>query len=133
MSVFFSLICIFLIFITLPSVTFLIKLEARVNECHVKMLENARKMLEINDEVRRTIKKVNKVLRILSNKKLHQVKNSIMLLFDIIQIIMLIKSFNLSKNSKSINFKLLRYIAYAIIGQEIFRKTLNSVQNFCTI
>ena len=96
-------------------------------------IDKARKILEINDEIKSTIKKINKVLRILSNKRIHQIKHFILFTFDIIQAILLLKSLKLSKEAKSIDFKMLRYIAYAKIGQEILRKILASAQNFCAI
>ena len=73
MDVFISLVCILLIFITLPCVQALIKLEVKVNELNANMLNKAREILEINDEVRKVLKKVNKVFRILTNKRLHQI------------------------------------------------------------
>ena len=133
MDVFVSLVCILLIFITLPCVQALIKLEVKVNELNANMLNKAREILEINDEVRKVLKKVNKVFRILTNKRLHQIKQIVMMSMDIIQAIMLIRSLQMAKVSKKISFSLLRKIAYARVGQEIIKKILNSIQNFCAI
>ena len=133
MDVFISLVCILLIFITLPCVQALIKLEVKVNELNANMLNKAREILEINDEVRKVLKKVNKVFRILTNKRLHQIKQIVMMSMDIIQAIMLIRSLQMAKVSKKISFSLLRKIAYARVGQEIIKKILNSIQNFCAI
>ena len=94
---FISTLSIFLlIFLEIALTIFCVKkmqiLETKVNEMHLKMLENAKKILEINDEVKKTIKKTNKIIKILSNKKLHQIRKIIMMIVDIIQLIMLIKS-----------------------------------------
>ena len=133
MDVFISLLCILLIFITLPSVQALIKLEVKVNELNATMLNKAREMLEINDQVQTTLKKVNKVLRILSDKRIHQIKNMVFMTMDIVQAVMLLRSLKVAKGKKKIDFPLLRKIAYARIAQEILRKLLSGLQNFCAI
>ena len=133
MDVFISLLCILLIFITLPSVQALIKLEVKVNELNATMLNKAREMLEINDQVQTTLKKVNKVLRILSDKRIHQIKSMVFMTMDIVQAVMLLRSLKATKDKKKIDFPLLRKIAYARIAQEILRKLLSGLQNFCAI
>ncbi|MBQ7286932.1 MAG: hypothetical protein IJW73_04140 [Candidatus Gastranaerophilales bacterium] len=133
MDVFISLLCILLIFITLPSVQALIKLEIKVNELNATMLNKAREMLEINDQVQTTLKKVNKVLRILSDKRIHQIKSMVFMTMDIVQAVMLLRSLKVAKGKKKIDFPLLRKIAYARIAQEILRKLLSGLQNFCAI
>lgn len=100
---------------------------------HVKMLNNARKILEFNDELKKTLKKINKVVRILTNKRLLQTKRMIMMLMDIIQVILLFKSMNLQKGSKSIDINLLKNVAYTRIIQQILKKLLDGILNFCSI
>ena len=97
------------------------------------MLNKAREMLEINDQVQTTLKKVNKVLRILSDKRIHQIKSMVFMTMDIVQAVMLLRSLKVAKGKKKIDFPLLRKIAYARIAQEILRKLLSGLQNFCAI
>ena len=122
MDVFISLLCILLIFITLPAVQALIRLEIKVNELNATMLNKAREVLELNDEVQKTLKKVNKVLRILTNKRTHQIKSMVFMVLDIVQVIMLLKSLQIDKNTRKIDFPLLRKVAYARIAQEILKR-----------
>ena len=126
-----------LIFVEIILTIFCVKklqvFEAKVDEIHLKMLESSKKVLEINDEVQQTIKKLNKIIKIISNKRLHQVKRLIMITIDIVQVILLVKSLNLSKGAKTINFKLLKNIAYARVAQQILRKFLDFAQNLCAI
>ena len=124
---------IFEIIFTLFCVKKIIQCEKRVDEIHLKMLEGAKKLLEINDEVRKVLKKVNKVVKILTNKRLHQIKRILMMTLDIIQTIILFKSLDLSKGIKSINYGNLKKLAYARIIQQIMSKIINSIQNFCAI
>lgn len=128
---------ILLIFVEIAVTVFLCKkmqaFEAKIDEIHLKMLEGAKKVLEINEEIQKTIKKVNKIIKIISNKKLHQIKRLVMMIIDIIQVIMLIKSFNLAKGAKKINFKLLKNVAYAKIAQQVIKKFLDFAHNLCAI
>lgn len=100
---------------------------------HVKMLNGATKILEFNDELKKTLKKINKVVRILTNKRLLQAKRMAMMLMDIIQIILLFKSMNLQKGLKSIDVNILKNLAYARIVQQILKKLLDGILNFCSI
>ena len=124
---------IFEVIFTIFCVKKICKIEVRVDEIHVQMLEGAKKVLEINDEIRKVLKKVNKVVRIITNKRLHQIKSAIMLIMDIVQVILLFKSLNLSNGAKSFDYKLLKNIAFARVGQQIIRKVLDSIQNLCAI
>lgn len=104
-----------------------------VDELHVKMFDGARKLLEINDEIRKTLKKINKVVKILTDKKLHQIKRMVLMTMDIVQIILLLKSLNLQKGVKSLNISLLKNVAYARIIQQVLKKILDGILNFCSI
>lgn len=111
----------------------LIKLENKVNEIHITMLEKAKQILEINDEIKKVLSKINKVIRILTNKRLHQIKRIIMMSLDIIQMITLIRTFKVSKGLKHIDFDLLKKLAYARVTQQVLRKILDFAQNLCAI
>ena len=121
------------IFLTVFCVKKISLIQARVEEIHLKMIENATKILEINDEIRKTLKKVNKVIRILMNKKFHQIRKILMMTIDIVQVVLLVKSLNLSKGLKSIDIDLLKKLAYAKVGQQVLRKILDFAQNLCAI
>ena len=127
------LLIIFEIIVTVFCVKRLIKTEQYIDEVHIVMLEKAKIILEINDEIQKTIKKINKIIKFISNKKLLQTKRILMMAIDIIQIILLVKSLNLSKGAKSVNYKMLKNLAYAKIGQETIRKILDFTQNLCAI
>ena len=111
----------------------LIKLENKVNEIHITMLEKAKQILEINDEIKKVLSKINKVIRIITNKRLHQVKRIIMMSLDIIQVITLFKTLKVSKGLKTIDFDLLKKLAYARVTQQVLRKILDFAQNLCAI
>ena len=128
-------ICVLLIFFeiifTVICVKKLVELENKVNDFHIKMLEYTKKILETIDEIKKIITKINKITKILTNKKLHQIKNLIMMTMDIIQLVILIKSLKLSKGLKSIDFKVIKNLMFAKATQEIIKKVLNGIQNLC--
>lgn len=121
------------IILTIFCVKKILLLEANVDRIHLNMLEKAREILELNDEIKKVLKKINKVIRIINNKKFHQIKRIIMMTIDVIQVIFLLKSLNLSKGIKTIDFKILRRLVYAKVGQQIFKKALDFAQNLCAI
>ena len=121
------------ILLTVLCVKKLCALEVEVNEIHAQMLNRATKILEINDEIRKILKKTNKVVRILMNKKFHQIRKIIMMTIDVIQVILLLKSLNLSKGLKSVDVGLLKKLAYAKVGQQVLRKILDFAQNLCAV
>lgn len=127
------LLIIFEIIFTVYFVKILIQLENKVNIFHAKMLEIATATLQTNDKIKNVLTKFNKIVRIITNKKFHQIKRIVLMTSDIIQTILLIKSLNLSKGLKSINLNLLKKVTFARIGQQIIKKFLNFLQNLCTI
>ena len=133
-----SILSIFLlIFVEIFLTVFCVKkiqvFQAQVEEFHIKMLNSATKILEINDEIRKSLKKINKVIRILMNKKFHQIRKILMMVLDVVQVILLLKSLNLSKGLKSIDVGLLKKLAYAKASQQVLRKILDFAQNLCAI
>ena len=126
-----------LIFVEIILTIFCVKkiliFEACVDKIHLQMIEKATHILEINEDIKKTLKKINKVIRILTNKKFHQVRKIIMMTIDIIQVIILLKSLKLSKGLKSIDIGVLKKLAYAKIGQQAIKKILDFAQNLCAI
>ena len=127
------LLIIFEIIFTIFCVKIIRQCEKRVDEFHLAMLENAKKFLEVNDKIRKVLKKVNKAIKVLSNERLHQIKRIFMMSLDVIQVIILLRSLNLSKGVKSINFGNLKKLAYMRIVQQTLKKTLDFAHNLCAI
>ena len=69
----------------------------------------------------------------MTNKRFHQIRRIIMMTIDIIQVVILLKSLNLSKGLKSIDIRVLKKLAYAKIGQQALKKLLDFAQNLCAV
>ena len=117
-----------LIFLEIFAVTFccikLVEFEKKVYQFNDKLNETGEKIITTCQNIRNTLKKVNKVIKILTNKRLHQIKRIFMMTLDIIQTIILLRSLNLSKGLKSINYRTLKKLFFAQISKEIIRKIL---------
>ncbi|MBQ4646446.1 MAG: hypothetical protein IJB79_03775 [Candidatus Gastranaerophilales bacterium] len=109
------------------------EIDAKVDQIHIKMLEGAKKAFEINDEIRKTIKKINKIVKLLANERLHQIKRIIMMIVDTIQIIILLRSLDLTKGAKKIDYNMLKKLAFAKIIQQALKKFLDFAHNLCAI
>ena len=127
------LLIIFEIILTIFCVKKIRIFEEKIDNIHLQMIEVATQVLKINDTIIKTLKKVNKVVRILTNKKFHQIRKIIMMTIDIIQAIILLKSLNLSKGLKSIDIRILKKLAYAKITQQVIKKLLDFVQSLCAV
>jgi len=138
MNVFISTLAIFLlifceIFLTIFCIKKLKEIDAKVDQIHIKMLEGAKKAFEINDEIRKTIKKINKIVKLLANERLHQIKRIIMMIVDTIQIIILLRSLDLTKGAKKIDYNMLKKLAFVKIIQQALKKFLDFAHNLCAI
>ena len=110
----------------------IIELEKKVDEIHVLMLERAKNLLELIDVIKSTLKKVNKVISFITNKRFKQIRRIISLTISIIQMILLIRSFDFSKGLKSINYKNVRKIIFSQAIKELIKKTLGSLEKFAS-
>ena len=83
----------------------LIKIEKKVIAYNQNLTILGERVLEVNKIIRDTIKKINKVISIFSNRKFILIRKILRYTLNTIQIILFLKSLNLSKGLKSINYK----------------------------
>ena len=91
---------IILIFLEIAIVYYIIlkvtTFEKKVIELNKRLIITGQEINKIHIELQQTVRKVNKVVRIFTNKKFIHAKKVITVVIDIIQIVMLLQSFNLS-------------------------------------
>ena len=137
----FTLLIIFLIvfeiFATYFLVKYLVALEKKIDEFHLKLIETSQIILEINDEINKILKKINKVVKFIANKRIYQIKNIVLGVINIVQIVLLFKSLKIEKGAdkliKKLDFKVLKKVAIINISQKIIKKFLDVAQNLCAI
>lgn len=121
-------ICIIMIFLEIFTVAFccvkLVELEKRIILLNEKLTIQGENIISACKNIRNGIKKVNKVISIITNKKFWRIKKIMFIAFDLIQLIMFIKSLDLSKGLKSLNYKTLKKLLLAQVSKEIIRKIL---------
>ena len=101
--------------------------EKEVKKLHKKLILTFNLILEINEQIKTRISKINKVVSFITNKKLIKISQIIRTIIDIIQIILLLRSLNLSKGLKSINYKNIKKLILVETSRRILRKILMSM------
>ena len=124
---------LFLILLTVSEVyltVFLVKkfieFEEKINEIHRKFIVIATEVLIINDKIIEIIKKLNKVLNFITNKRVYQTISILKTIFNTAQIILLIRSFDYSKNKNIFNYKNMKKLVMSEVIRRITRKIIFS-------
>ena len=113
--------------------------------CVRKLLEYNKKIVVLNNELklygdlflrkliqfRKSIKKINKVVFFITNEKFLRIKKIVSLVFEAIQIIILIRSFKYKKGLK-FNFENLKKLLFSQAFKTILDKIILSLKS-CTI
>jgi len=94
----FILLIIFEIILTYILVKYIIKLEKKVENYHRTLMLYSVLILEINEKVKSTLKSLNKVVSILTSKKIALLKTVIHYLILAFQVFYLIRSLKSGKN-----------------------------------
>ena len=116
------------ILLTVFAVNKLIELEKKVDEFHEKFILISTEILIINDKIKETVRKTNKVLRFITNKKFYQAISIAKLVFNTIQIILLIRSFDFAKG-KLFNYKNIKKLFVSEIIRRFLRKIILTTAN----
>ncbi len=114
----------FEIILTTLCVIKIINIEKKVKILHEKLILTFNMILAINKQIKTTITKINKVVSFITNKKLIKISQIIRTTIDIIQIILLVRTLNLSKGFKSINYKNIKKLLLIETSRRILRKIL---------
>lgn len=115
------------IFLTYYIVGKIIVFEKNVNTLNQKVMDFAPKVEEVLKRIHDTLSKINRVIRILNNKKLIQAKKIIFATIEIIQIILILKSLDFSRGFR-FNFKNLKKL---VLSQSV-RYTINKLIKFAS-
>lgn len=103
----------------------LIELEKRVVLINEKLTASSKIIFVVNDKIKKTITTINKFVSIVTNKKFIQISKIIRITLNIIEIIILLRSLDLSKGLKSINYKNIKKLVFAQIVRKMLRKAFN--------
>ncbi len=93
-----------------------------------KKLTCASKMIFIvNNKIKKTIISLNKFVSIVTNKKFIQISRIIRITLNVIEIVILLRSLDLSKGIKSINYKNIKKLLLAQVIRKIIRKIITNM------
>lgn len=107
----------------------LIVLEKQVVALNNKLIASSKIILIINNKIKKTITTLNKFVSVITNKKFIQVQKIIRITINIIEIVVLLRSLNLSKGIKSINYKNIKKLLLAQVIRKMIRKSINYLAN----
>jgi len=123
MQVLFLLILIILeITLTILIVIGINILDKKVKDFHEKFILLSTEVLILNDKIKETISKTNKVLNFITNKRLYQIINIAKVTFNTIQFILFIRTFDFKKGI--LNYKNLKRLFLSEIARRFLRKIL---------
>ncbi len=107
----------------------LIVFEKQVVALNNKLIASTKMILIINNKIKKTITTLNKFVSVITNKKFIQVQKIIRITINIIEIVVLLRSLNLSKGIKSINYKNIKKLLLAQVIRKMIRKSINYLAN----
>ena len=107
----------------------LIVFEKQVVALNNKLIASSKMILIINNKIKKTITTLNKFVSVITNKKFIQVQKIIRITINIIEIVVLLRSLNLSKGIKSINYKNIKKLLLAQVIRKMIRKSINYLAN----
>ncbi len=117
----------FEIILTVICVIKIIDYDKKCKELNEKLILNSEIIKAINEKIKTTITKINKFVSFVTNKKLIKIGQILRTTVDVIQIIILIRSFNLTKGAKSINFKNIKKLLLVETSRRIIRKLIQAM------
>ncbi len=107
----------------------IIKLEKRIILLNEKLTISSEIIFIINNKIKKVIITLNRFVSIITNKRFIQIRKIIRITLNIIEIIILLRSLNLSKGIKSINYKNIKKLFFAQILRRIIRKSITYFAN----
>lgn len=123
----FIIVIFFEIILTALCVVKLIEFEKKCIQINEKLILTGDIVLAANEKIKAAITKINKVVSFITNKKLIKIGQILRITIDVIQIILLIRSLNLSKGFKSINYENIKKLLFVETSRRILRKILMSL------
>ena len=103
------------------------KITKKCGELNEKLILFGNIAITINKKIKITITKINKVVSFITNKKLIKIGQILRTTIDIVQIIILIRSLNLSKGLKSINYKNIKKLVLLEASRRMIRKIIQAL------
>ena len=123
----FIIVIFFEIILTALCVVKLIEFEKKCIQINEELILTGDIILAANEKIKAAITKINKVVSFITNKKLIKIGQILRITIDVIQIILLIRSLNLSKGFKSINYENIKKLLFVETSRRILRKILMSL------
>ena len=104
-------------------------LEKHIISLNEQISASSKIIFIINNKIKKTIISLNKFVSIITNKKFIQISKIIRITINITEIIILLRSLDLTKGIKSINYKNIKKLLLAQFIRKIIRKSIIYLAN----
>ena len=104
-------------------------LEKHIISLNEQISASSKIIFIINNKIKKTIVSLNKFVSIITNKKFIQISKIIRITINITEIIILLRSLDLTKGIKSINYKNIKKLLLAQFIRKIIRKSIIYLAN----
>jgi len=108
----------------------ILEFEKKITKLNEIVIEKGKLINAIHKQIQQIIKKVNFFVSILTNKRIWQIKKIITTAISIIEIIIVLKSFNMKKGVKS-NLKNIKKLLFTRLSKQIAKKIFNTLALVC--
>ena len=128
-TIFFIILTIFEICLTIFLVAKLSEFEKKVDEIHVIFLNKARETLIVNDKIKSIFIKTNKILEFITNKNLYKAISIIKTAIITFEVIYLLRSLNFKKKGGIFNFGNIKILFFSAFAKRFIKKILIASAN----
>lgn len=108
----------------------ILEFDKKIKKLNEVVIENGKLIEKAHTSLKKTIKNINFVISIVTNKKLWQIKKIISAILSTIEFLIILRSFNFQKGVK-FNLKNTRKLLLTGISRQIIKKIFNSIELVC--
>ena len=103
----------------------ILEFNKKIQELNESVIEYGKVIIEVHKKIQTTMHKINWFVSIVTNKKIWQIKRIISTLISVIELIIILKSFNFKKGM-FFNIKNVKKLLFTAVGRQIIKKIINT-------
>ena len=108
----------------------IVELDKKIQQMNTTVIEYGKIINEMHTKIQKAIHKINWFVSILTNKKLWQIKKIITVFISIIEVVIVLKSFNFQRGF-GIHIKNVKKLLYTGLSKQFIKRLLNGTILFC--
>jgi len=108
----------------------MLEINKKIIEINTIVLENGKLFNDMHKKIQTILKRVNFFMSIVTNKRLWQIKRAVSITINVIQLLIILKSFSFKKGVK-FNLKNLRKLLFTNLSAEVLKRLFNRLALIC--